>query len=72
MATVELTENVLVPCPERGFAYRKVKNCLDCQHYKGIINATCSGKQIEGDEADVYQIVCGRPISRKLIKICED
>lgn len=72
MNEIELSDDVLVPCPDKGFAYRKVKFCLSCSHYKGIAKATLNGIPIDGDESDAYQIICGRPITRKLIKICED
>ena len=72
MSAVNLSENVLVPCPEREFAYRKVRFCLECEHYQGIAHASHNGEPLEGDEADVYQIICGRPITRKLVKISED
>lgn len=72
MSEIELSNNVLIPCPDRGFAMRRAVKCLICNHYKGILRAEVNGKPIEGNEADVLQIICGRPITRKLIKIDED
>ena len=69
--SIELSENVLIPCPEKGFAMRRASKCLLCEFYRGMMRAEENGKPIEGDEADVLQVICGRPISRKLIKIDE-
>ncbi len=68
MKNVDLSR-VLVPCPDRGFSLRKATVCFRCEHYTGILKATERGEYLSGNEAEDYQILCGRPISRKLIKI---
>ena len=69
---IEFSDNVLIPCPEKGFAMRKAKMCFSCQYYNGIMRATERGEPVEGNEADDFQIICGRPITRKLIQIADD
>lgn len=66
---IKLPDNILVTCPERGFALRRAKMCFICKHYKGIAKATVGGEYIKGNEANDFQILCGRPITRKLVKI---
>lgn len=69
---IRLSNNILVHCPERGFVMRKVLNCLGCDYYKGLKRATQGGEPIQGNEANDFQVICARPISRKLIQISED
>ena len=69
---IELNDNILVQCPERGFNFRMVKHCLNCEHYGGLMKATQGGEPIEGNEADDFQVICQRPITRKLMKIASD
>lgn len=71
MSEIELSDDVLVQCPEKGFQFRKVKYCLECKHYQGIGRATQNGVPIKGNTADTCQIICGRPITRKLVEISE-
>lgn len=69
---IELSDNILIPCPETGFALRRVIHCIKCPHYKGIVRATENGKTIippPGAEAEYLQVKCGRPVTRKLIKV---
>lgn len=68
---IKLSDNVLINCPERGFALRKAANCFSCQFYGGIVRATQNGDDIPIDDVNFLQVVCGRPITRKLIKIAE-
>jgi hypothetical protein len=72
MMEIELNDNILIQCPEREFAFRKAKFCFLCPHYKGIARATENGKPIEGDNPDLMQVVCGRPVTRKLMKLEDD
>ena len=69
---IKLSDNILIPCPERGFAMRKAKFCFTCDHYRGIMKATERGEFVKGNEAEGFQIICGRPITRKLIQIMDD
>jgi len=69
---IELTDNILIQCPEKGFNFRMIKYCLNCEYYQGLMNATINHKPIKGDEADDFQVLCGRPITRKLMKIASD
>lgn len=68
---IKLSSDIVVPCPLVNFALRRVHSCLTCNHYKGINQATQNGEPIEGNEADIYQIVCGKPITRRLQRIEE-
>jgi hypothetical protein len=69
---IQLNDNILIQCPEKGFDFRMVKFCLKCQYYQGLARATQNGEPIEGDEADNFQVICQRPITRKLMKIASD
>jgi len=69
---IKLSDSVLIHCPEKGFAMRRAALCFMCQYYNGIMKATERGEYIEGNEAEDFQIICGRPITRKLIQISED
>lgn len=66
---IELNNNVLIQCPLEGFAYIRVKNCLKCEHYQGIAKATERGVPIEGDDPDLFMVICGKPITRRLHKV---
>lgn len=72
MTEIKLSDNVLIPCPEKGFGLRKVKNCYLCEYYKGMMKATVNDIPVETNNADDYQVICGRPITRKLIEVSED
>lgn len=69
---IEMKDNVLVQCPDRRFNLRKVRYCLDCEHYGGMNTPNINGVQIEHATADQYQVICNRPITRKLTVIEED
>ena len=64
--------NTLIPCPDRGFAMRKANVCFMCEHYQGIMKATERGEYVKGNEAVDFQILCGRPITRKLIQVMDE
>lgn len=68
---VELSENTVIPCPLFRFALRRVKHCLDCEHYKGLTAATVNGVPIEGTDSQRHQVICGKPITRSLQEIVE-
>lgn len=72
MIEIELNDNILIQCPEKGFNFRLVKHCLNCEYYKGLMRATQDGEPIEGNEVDDFQVICQRPITRKLMKIASD
>lgn len=71
MSEVELKDNVLVQCPERSFNFRMVKHCLKCEFYNGLQRATVGNEPIKGNEANDFQVICVRPITRKLTQIVE-
>lgn len=71
MSEINLT-NILIHCPKKSFDLRKANKCFICGHYLGIIKATERGEYVKGNEADDFQVLCGRPITRKLIKIVSD
>lgn len=69
---ISLSDDIVVQCPEKEFNFRKVRHCLNCEHYKGVFKATVDGELIKGNEADDFQIICVRPITRKLMKIVDE
>ena len=71
MINVDLTD-ILIPCPDRDFALRKASICFECKFYNGITRATERGKPIPGNQTNFYQIICARPISRKLIQVLQE
>jgi len=68
---IELNDNILVQCPEINFNLRKASKCLLCTHYIGLEKATVGGIDVDANQADDFQVICGRPITRKLTKIYE-
>ena len=64
--SVKLSSNVVIPCPLKGFALRRAVKCLGCEHYQGLAQATANGEVIEGDDADKYLVICGKPITRRM------
>ena len=66
---LELSDNVLIQCPVEAFAYIRVVNCLKCTHYQGLSQATVNGEPIGGNDPDSYQVICSRPITRRLHKV---
>lgn len=69
---IKLDDTVLIQCPEKGFNFRMVKYCLSCEHYNGLARATINGEAIESEDPNDFQVICGRPITRKLMKIESD
>lgn len=72
MIEIELDDTVLVQCPEKRFAFRMVKHCLNCEYYNGLSHATINGEAIKSEDPNDFQIICNRPITRKLTKIASD
>ena len=70
--TIKLSDNALVQCPETGFQLRRVKRCAECPYFKGMSQATVNGEPIETGNVDDYQVICGRPITRRLQEISEE
>lgn len=66
---IQLGPDIFVQCPLIGFAHRTVKACLACGHYGGIARATVDGAPIDGSDADCFQIVCKKPITRRLMQV---
>jgi hypothetical protein len=66
---MKIEDNVLIQCPERKFNLRKAKYCFECEDYGGMAQPTINGEAIENATIDQYQIVCKRPITRKLSEI---
>ena len=69
---IEFSDDVLIQCPLLGFEYRKAKKCFPCEHYKGLMVATVNGKPIENGKISDMQILCGRPITRKLVQVTDE
>lgn len=64
--TVELPDNIVIPCPERKFMQIRAKNCLGCEHYKGLQhNPSEPQEYVER----AFFVICGRPISRRMQRI---
>jgi hypothetical protein len=69
---MNINDNVLIQCPLRRFNLRKARHCLDCEHYGGFVQPVVNGKPIENATIDQFQIICEKPISRKLVEIEAD
>jgi len=69
MSEIELDDTILISCPERGFILRKVKHCLDCEYYKGMVKHTDSDS---GNVYETHHVLCGRPMTRSLTKMSAD
>ena len=63
---IEVGDNLIIQCPEINFAFRKAKTCFTCDHYNGLSGATVNGEVMEGETAEDFLIMCGRPISRHM------
>jgi len=66
---IQLPDNVVIQCPLVSFAFRKVASCAACQHFKGLSQATVDGRPIDSGNVDDYQVICGKPITRRLQQI---
>lgn len=66
---IEIKDNVVIPCPLFRFGLRQVKHCLTCDHYKGMAQATVNGNPIDSSDIDAFQVICGKPITRRMQKI---
>lgn len=66
---IELNDSVLIQCPLEGFAYIRVSNCLKCEFYKGLAQATVNGEPVGGEDPDSYQVICAKPMTRRLHKV---
>ena len=69
MNEIALDNTILVSCPERDFQLRMIKHCLDCDYYKGIVKA--GSGETESIEQN-HHVLCGRPMTRSLIKMSAD
>jgi hypothetical protein len=69
---IELSDSIVIPCPLFKFELRRVQKCLMCEHYKGLVQITVDDKLVEGNEASDYQVICQKPITRRLQKILEE
>jgi hypothetical protein len=64
----EIDNNIVIPCPLKGFALRRARHCFECEHYQGLAQATQGGAPIE----DMYMVICAKPITRRLQRIEAD
>lgn len=72
MTEMNLT-NIVIPCPLMGFAMRKAEKCLNCPEYMGMAQATVNGEAIESEKPEeALQVICGKPITRRMQRIIED
>ena len=70
--SIKIDDSVVIPCPLVGFSLRLAKHCITCNHYQGMAQATSGGKPMEGETADNYMVICGKPITRRMQKIIEN
>lgn len=71
-ASIELPSNTLVQCPEKAFSFRYIRHCASCQHFRGLVHATERGEPIKSDDVGAYQVICARPMTRRLSRIEDD
>lgn len=57
---IKLSSNLVVACPLKGFALRKVVACSKCEHLRGV------------DGNDEPMIICAKPLTRRTIEVIED
>jgi len=67
----KMPQGVVIPCPEKEFALRKIESCLKCEFYGGLKLATMNGDKLPF-HADNFQVICKRPVTRKLLMIEAD
>jgi hypothetical protein len=65
---MNLPDNMLIPCPEINFNLRSIKICFNCNHYGSLSKPIVNGKQIEDCRPEEIQVICKRPVTRKLIQ----
>lgn len=61
---MNIDSTVIIACPVVGFALRSATYCIKCEFYKGMTKA-----EVETDNIDDYHIICGRPITRRMIQV---
>lgn len=65
--TIKFDNSFIIPCPLNGFSLIRVINCLSCEFYQGLAQATQNDIPIE----DQYQVICAKPITRRIQRIEE-
>lgn len=69
---IELSDNILIQCPLKGFSLRKALMCFKCDNYGGIAPAISNGKPIIGEGLNDFRLVCNHPTPRQLIETCKE
>lgn len=64
-------DDIVINCPETGFALRLAKSCLKCDYYGGIQAAEVNKEKIEVKDIDNCVVICKRPITRRLMSVIE-
>ena len=61
---IEITERIVINCPEKAFELRLAKHCPACEFFGGY-------QATNGDSAKAEEcfVICNRPITRRMIKI---
>lgn len=66
----DITDDIVIPCPMHGFGLRRANKCLSCEHYGGMAQASHNGEPIESDDPVIgLQVICNRPITRRMQRI---
>jgi len=69
---IQIEENLIIPCPLKGFRNRRVVHCMSCEHYQGMAHKTVNGEPIEGTIEDSFMVICGRPVTRNMTRVEAD
>lgn len=62
--SIEIPASAYVPCPEIGFKNRKATKCVDCQHFKGLVDINEKLPESVPFEQK-YRIGCAHVIARR-------
>lgn len=66
---MNIDDTIVVACPETRFALRSAVHCVKCQFYRGMSQAEVNGEPVESGSIEDHQILCARPITRRMTKI---
>ena len=67
MSEIEISDDILIPCPLVGYRERLARLCVSCEHFGGLKESTVNGEPIKtGDVVEDYQVDCKRPVGRRM------
>ena len=69
IAQVAIPQSVVISCPLAKQHLSQAKNCVDCNHFNGIVQTGYNDESVSQWDHK-FAISCGFPVDRKCATVC--